>query len=205
MKAIAWTLGLATVGLMALGGAARPSLAQETAAGHAHEMAELHGGSVTMTPTHHFEVLSTAQEARLYVYDDHQVPVTKLDGMKASLVLQQKSGESMTIPMTYVKPDAAHGRTQGYFLATHAFHEAEKNAMKATFTVEGLTKKPVEFKSAISLGQPTTYACPMHPEVTGEDPGKCGKCGMFLQKTAGHGEHDSKTGEHPGHDHKNQP
>ncbi len=100
----------------------------------------------------------------------------------------------MTMPMTYVKPDAARGRTQGYFVAAHDFTGADKNAMKATFTVEGLAKKPVEFKSAISLAEPTVYACPMHSDVMGEDPGKCGKCGMNLEKMGGHEEHDSETG-----------
>ncbi len=28
----------------------------------------------------------------------------------------------------------------------------------------------------------TTYACPMHPEVTSTKPGKCSKCGMALEK-----------------------
>jgi hypothetical protein len=205
MKAKSWTLGLATVGLIALVASVKPAAAEEQAAGHAHDMAELHGGSVTMTATHHFEVLCTAQEARLYVYDDRQVPITNLDGMKASMVLGQKSGESMTMPMTYVKPDAAHERTQGYFLAAHDFSGSDMNAMKATFTVEGLAKKPVEFRSAVSLGEPTTYACPMHPEVTGEDPGKCGKCGMFLQKATGHGEHGGKAGETPAHGHHQGP
>jgi len=40
---------------------------------------------------------------------------------------------------------------------------------------------------------PVTYACPMHPEVTSEEPGRCPKCGMKLlasqpgsQPAAGH-------------------
>ena len=28
--------------------------------------------------------------------------------------------------------------------------------------------------------QPATYTCPMHPEVTSSQPGKCPKCGMNL-------------------------
>ena len=29
------------------------------------------------------------------------------------------------------------------------------------------------------------YSCPMHPEVTGNEPGKCPKCGMSLVKKGG--------------------
>ena len=31
---------------------------------------------------------------------------------------------------------------------------------------------------------PTVYACPMHPEVTSDQPGRCPKCGMKLLATA---------------------
>jgi FtsP/CotA-like multicopper oxidase with cupredoxin domain len=31
---------------------------------------------------------------------------------------------------------------------------------------------------------PTAYACPMHPEVTSSEPGRCSKCGMKLLVTA---------------------
>src|SRR5439155_23790093 len=31
---------------------------------------------------------------------------------------------------------------------------------------------------------PVLYACPMHPEVTTEEPGRCPKCGMKLLPTA---------------------
>lgn len=36
-----------------------------------------------------------------------------------------------------------------------------------------------------------TYACPMHPEVTGKKGDKCSKCGMELQKVEeDHSEHN---------------
>lgn len=45
----------------------------------------------------------------------------------------------------------------------------------------------------------TTYVCPMHPEVTSNDPNaKCNKCGMDLVKQEKH-EHDGMP--HKGHDH----
>ena len=51
---------------------------------------------------------------------------------------------------------------------------------------------------------PTVYACPMHPDVTAETPGKCPQCGMKLlparsdQATGGHHEHGAM-GEHHEH------
>jgi len=60
---------------------------------------------------------------------------------------------------------------------------------------------------------PVTYACPMHPEVTSQEPGRCPKCGMKLLAATGatmaegghaaameHGGHaQDGHGEHPGH------
>jgi FtsP/CotA-like multicopper oxidase with cupredoxin domain len=47
---------------------------------------------------------------------------------------------------------------------------------------------------------PVTYACPMHPEVTGDQPGRCPKCGMkLLAVTPGTQEHAGM--DHDGMDH----
>ncbi len=53
----------------------------------------------------------------------------------------------------------------------------------------------------------TIYTCPMHPEVRQDAPGKCPKCGMFLEPEgqasahdlAGHAHHDHAGHGHPGH------
>jgi FtsP/CotA-like multicopper oxidase with cupredoxin domain len=52
-------------------------------------------------------------------------------------------------------------------------------------------------------GGPAVYACPMHPEVTSDQPGRCPKCGMKLLATSAattaH-DHDHVTMDHGDHD-----
>ena len=50
---------------------------------------------------------------------------------------------------------------------------------------------------------PVTYVCPMHPEVTSQEPGRCPKCGMKLLAATGatmaESGHDAAAMEHGGH------
>ena len=47
---------------------------------------------------------------------------------------------------------------------------------------ENICKKSISNKIEILQVQPTTYTCPMHPEIHATKPGKCPKCGMDLIK-----------------------
>jgi predicted RNA-binding Zn-ribbon protein involved in translation (DUF1610 family) len=50
-----------------------------------------------------------------------------------------------------------------------------------TFTACGNHQKPATPTAASAS---TTYACPMHPEITGKAGDKCTKCGMDLKAVA---------------------
>lgn len=58
---------------------------------------------------------------------------------------------------------------------------AEKSQNRGNMNEKAVAEEPVAKKPL--------YKCPMHPEVTSDKPGKCSKCGMFLEKV------ESKEGE----------
>lgn len=156
---------------------------KESTPGHSHEMSELHGGSATMTPRHHFESLFTPSEIRLYLYDAKQAPIADVGEARAVVTLEQKEAEPVQLDMTWMGPDPAKLRSQGYFVAQHEMTEDEAAATRAVFTIEGLAKAPVDFRTAVKLGRPAVWSCPMHPDVKSEDPTACPKCGMALEST----------------------
>jgi FtsP/CotA-like multicopper oxidase with cupredoxin domain/YHS domain-containing protein len=47
----------------------------------------------------------------------------------------------------------------------------------------------------------SSYACPMHPEVTSDEPGTCPKCGMKLLPSSGAAPVERETSHHEDHDH----
>jgi FtsP/CotA-like multicopper oxidase with cupredoxin domain len=75
--------------------------------------------------------------------------------------------------------------------------------------VEAEPDKTLAFVAEMDMGGAegaTAYACPMHPEVTSDAPGRCPKCGMKLLPAdvvaqAGHGAHGHHDhGHHEGHE-----
>lgn len=67
--------------------------------------------------------------------------------------------------------------------STHSHHESVPPA-PALQPDEFDAAAPVSVAEAAKTAGPAVetalYACPMHPEVTSDQPGKCPKCGMTL-------------------------
>lgn len=66
-------------------------------------------------------------------------------------------------------------------------------AIVATSCSSGKQGEGKEHKYQEQTGN-TTYACPMHPDITGKDGDKCSQCGMALkpaknEEEPGHGDH----------------
>lgn len=149
--------------------------------GHSHDMSMIHGGHVTMTKSHHFEVLHTEDAMRVYMYGADQKPI--LDPAKAEVLitLKRKDKDDVALKASYVPPDQEKGRLQGYFAADYDFGSVEDGSMKALVRVDGLDDKPIEFRTPVVLGKAVSYACPMAcQETTYADPMPCPKCGMQM-------------------------
>jgi hypothetical protein len=58
----------------------------------------------------------------------------------------------------------------------------------------GTEQKATEQTETTQEVASTTYTCPMHPEVVSNEPGKCPKCGMNLEKAMA-SEHEHEAGD----------
>ena len=114
-----------------------------------------------------------------------------------------------------VGEDRAEGSLDEQFevLRTNAEMVAERERVAAYVDAE--PDKTLAFIAEMDMGAPegsgpVVYTCPMHPEVTSEEPGHCPDCGMKLlpaelvaAAAAGHEHgHDHHDHEHDHHDHE---
>ena len=99
--------------------------------------------------------------------------VAKIDGNR--LELKSPDGKPVTVALT-----AGTAYFKGKAPAAKADLRAGlRVAVEMVDTKTGPEAKVVRIGAA---GETAVWTCPMHPEVKSAGPGKCPKCGMFLEK-----------------------
>ncbi|MCF7803064.1 MAG: hypothetical protein K9N46_11190 [Candidatus Marinimicrobia bacterium] len=70
----------------------------EDKAGHSHEQAMMHDGTVVMTSQHHFEIVPMTHGLAVYAYDYNQNPIEVKDATGEAMVIL-KSGEKHSVKL----------------------------------------------------------------------------------------------------------
>ena len=96
--------------------------------------------------------------------------------LTGTAVAVDKRDGSITVK---VKPAAA-----GADVTQKALNQVKVGDTLSMGMMLGKDGKPAAANTGATV-QTAKYACPMHPEVTSDKPGKCPKCGMDLEPTGG--------------------
>lgn len=169
-------------------------------AGHSHEASQVHGGDVTMTEKHHFEVVFDEGGIRVYPYGKKQEPLAA-KGITGKASLQKKgAGKPTEQELKYVAADPKKGIFRDHLAASFDLKGLEKGSAKVTLELASLPdpeEKTTSFTVTFNgLSPHVEYVCPMKCEGgRGLDPAKCPKCKMEMKREGGsekkgHGDHD---------------
>lgn len=90
--------------------------APNEAAGHSHERASLHGGTVAVTKEHHFETVFAADGVRIYLYSRDQAPL-EVEDARGTAKLRYQDGTKLEAKFAREMP--AKGETTVYFCPMH--------------------------------------------------------------------------------------
>lgn len=71
------------------------AIAQESQMGHSHDKAMTHGGKVTMTQQHHFEVVPMMHGVSVFAYDYQQNPID-VSGVRGTVTVMTKGGREIS-------------------------------------------------------------------------------------------------------------
>jgi len=103
---------------------------QESKAGHSHAKAEIHGGEVAMTKTHHFEVVWMPDHVMVYLYDMNQKPLAA-KGVTGEVVFKFKDGMEQKAALTTMEVGKMMEEHPTEKNAEHPAEKAEHPAEKA--------------------------------------------------------------------------
>lgn len=116
---------------------------EEEAAGHSHADARAHGGQVTMTKQHHFELVYEGETVNVYGYDKQQEPIS-LEGASGELRLKTRGGDSRTVALEThgANSDRVYLRTQ-----VSGLEDIESGDAKLTLSLTGVpgSENAIEF------------------------------------------------------------
>ena len=137
--------------------------------GETPEHAAHHHGESSATP----EAVAPGQPAKTLSPDplDAPAPTSVADAQRSEQMAGGHGGHGAHGVARYRHVDAGRGP---------GAHEGSEKQTPGAEPHQHEGEHSHESHGAAEGGEAAVYACPMHPEVTSNAPGKCSKCGMAL-------------------------
>lgn len=143
--------------------------------GHAQMDMPPHDGTMKMVGKYQIEMtvnmLSSQDKLSFYLYKSN---------MKAV------SNEEITGTVSFEKEDGTKVAQELRALGTNGFAAQLQNTNSfnctVSFEIKGKTVSTYFSHKGLGHGNASVYTCTMHPDIQSDGPGKCPKCGMFLER-----------------------
>lgn len=180
MKILRISLALATLVAAAPLASYAQHAAGEThgqmAPGETHAHVAPHGGVVRSASPYHMELVPQAASLDIYLLGAKMSAVPN-KGTTGSVMVQLANNTTSTVPLALAGDDHFSAK-----LPTGAKVRTAIVTLNAAGKTINVRFDKLDEAAAGSKAVGAAYACPMHPEVTSSQPGKCSKCGMALVK-----------------------